>query len=508
MFGFFGQPVFCISTLTLLIMFDIVIISVPGIVSRLPQAAPALLKASIESAGFSCRTMDFNIRIYQDSVNLDHLENYFTSGLDKDQQVIAEKLVETWSKEILSVDPKWVGISVFTYQNRIATELFCKCLKKLAPTIKIILGGQGLSDGGIEGPSGFGRRMVAQGLANFWIRSEGEKSLVELLKGNIDYPGINSDSFEQIDDLDSVAFPNYDDYDLDLYQPRSLPITGSRGCVRACSFCDIHEHWKFRYRSGQSIADEIQQANKKYDITQFNFTDSLINGNLKEFNKFINQLADYNDTVDKKITWSGQFIVRSAKEVNETYWRNIARSGGKELGIGVETGSDQVRMHMNKRFSNQDLDYTMNMLEKYNITCVFLIIVGYPTETDQDFQQTLDMFDRYKSLAPKIITDVNIGSTLGILPGTPLYKHANELLIEIDDYENNWIALDNPDLTLEKRLQRRSVLKNYLLEKGYQLKFDSTEHMLKLLEQNKDKFEKRLQIRKKIKFKKYSLVKS
>ena len=37
------------------------------------------------------------------------------------------------------------------------------------------------------------------------------------------------------------------------------------------------------------------------------------------------------------------------------------------MAIGVETGSDSVRMHMNKKFNNADLDYTMSMLEKYNI---------------------------------------------------------------------------------------------------------------------------------------------
>jgi radical SAM superfamily enzyme YgiQ (UPF0313 family) len=484
-------------------MIDLVIISVPGVVSRLPPAAPALLKASVESAGFSCRTIDYSIRLYQEDVDIDALETYFSTGLNTECKPVAEKIIETWVKDLLSFNPRYIGISVFTYQNRIATELFCQAIRKVSDA-KIVLGGQGLSDGGIEGACGFGKKMTDKNLADFYIRSEGEVSLVELLKNNTTYPGVNSNSFKQIDDLDSLPFPNYDDYEIDQYKSPILPITGSRGCVRSCSFCDIHEHWKYRYRSGQSMADEIIYLNQRYSVNNFNFTDSLINGNLREFKKFTKILAEYNSNRTQKITWNSQFIVRSDKEVNEEYWKDAANSGAKNLYIGVETGSDSVRHHMNKKFNNQDLDYTMKMLEKYKITCTFLMIVGYPTETDQDFQETLDMFTKYKYLAPHIIVDINVGSTMSILPGTPLYYQADELNLELDKYENNWVALDNPDLTLDKRLERRAKLKQHLLDSGYHLRRDSTEHMMQILDNKKEMFKKRLELKKIIKIKNIS----
>ena len=236
---------------------------------------------------------------------------------------------------------------------------------------------------------------------------------------------------------------------------------------------------------------------KKYNVNEFNFSDSLINGSLKEFRKFIKIITDFNKTLSNPLKWTSQFIVRDKGQVNEEYWQHIAESGGQQLAIGVETGSDSVRMHMNKKFNNADLDYTMSMLEKYNITCSFLMIVGYPTETDKDFQETLDMFARYKHLT-HIITNINIGSTLGILPGTPLYNNAKEYNIELDKYENNWIAFDNPELTLEKRIQRRHILKDHVLNLGYTIPTDSTEHMLKILGANKEMFSKRLQLKKMI----------
>jgi radical SAM superfamily enzyme YgiQ (UPF0313 family) len=480
-------------------MIDLLIISVPGVFRKLPPAAPALLKSSVEAAGFSCRTIDYNVKFNIDLDDIDALQTYFATGLNTEVKPQAEKLIERWTKDLLGINPKFVGISVFTYQNRLATEMFCRALRKHSE-VKIILGGQGLTDGGILGDSGFGKSMVDQQLADYWIRSEGEVSLVELLKNNLSYPGINSNSFKQIDDLDTIPYPNYDDYEMHLYESAHLPITGSRGCVRSCSFCDVHDHWKYRYRSGECVANEILYLNKKYNVSRFYFTDSLVNGSIKEFNKFTKILAEYNRTISNKISWRGQFIVRSSTQVSDDYWINIADSGGSSLAMGVETGSDQVRHHMNKKFSNADLDYTMQMLEKYKITCHFLIIIGYPTETKKDFQDTLDMFAKYKHLANNIIVGVTIGNTAGILPGTPLYKQATEMHIELDKYEYNWVALDNLELTLEERLRRHDILKQHLVELDYSVSAEY-EPTVKMIEKNKDMLQKRLEIKKKFRLK-------
>jgi radical SAM superfamily enzyme YgiQ (UPF0313 family) len=393
---------------------------------------------------------------------------------------------------------------VFTYQNRIATTLLCKHLRKYS-AIKIVLGGQGLSDGGILGMQGYAKDMLDQNLADFYIKSEGEQSLVELLKGNFSYNGVNSDTFTQIENLDQLPIPDYSDYEFNLYETKMFPITGSRGCVRACSFCDIHDHWKYRYRSGQSVANEIITLSDRYGISSFGFTDSLVNGNLKEFKNFCSIIAKENKK-GKSIGWSGQYIVRSSTQLDDDYWKNLADSGGHRLAIGVETGSDKVRAHMNKKFTNADLDYTMEMLDKYNITCVFLMIFGYPTETEQDFQDTLDMFKKYSPLANRIIKDITFGSTLGILPGTPLYNNAHEFYIEIDKHENNWINWDNPSLDLEERIRRRNYAKEYAISLGYQLEQDSSENILKIIKNNIPVFNKRNQVKKIIHMKKENKI--
>ena len=67
-----------------------------------------------------------------------------------------------------------------------------------------------------------------------------------------------------------------------------------------------------------------------------------------------------------------------------------------DLASGVESGSERVRDHMKKQFSNQDLDEFVHEAHKNGVTLQFLMIIGYPTETHEDFLETLRMFKRYK----------------------------------------------------------------------------------------------------------------
>ena len=62
------------------------------------------------------------------------------------------------------------------------------------------------------------------------IKGDGEESLVELLKGNLDYAGINGEQPTQIKNLDTLAFPDYSDYELSFYtnKKRTTSITNYR----------------------------------------------------------------------------------------------------------------------------------------------------------------------------------------------------------------------------------------------------------------------------------------
>ena len=150
-------------------------------------------------------------------------------------------------------------LSLLHYQCQVSTKWLCFCIKKINPNIKIVIGGAGAFGSGLTtNEQNFISLLHDRGLIDYYISGDGDNALVELAKGNTSYPGINSMTWQPIEDLNSIAYPVYDDYDFSLYKTPFVGVLGSRGCVRQCTFCDIHEYWeKFKWRSGENIFDEM-----------------------------------------------------------------------------------------------------------------------------------------------------------------------------------------------------------------------------------------------------------
>jgi radical SAM superfamily enzyme YgiQ (UPF0313 family) len=261
----------------------------------------------------------------------------------------------------------------------------------------------------------------------------------------------------------------------------SIYITGSRGCVRKCTFCDIQSIWpKFRYRSGKSIADEMLIQNNKYGSKKFLFTDSLINGSVKQLKDLCNTIIDYtNNNKMKPVVWQGQFIARPKTQMNEDVYELMSKAGLNFVSIGIESGSEKIRQDMKKMFDNEAMDFTFKMCVKYNISMAWLLMVGYLTETEDDFQQTLLMLEKYKWINDaKLIRNIALGPTMDIVPGSPVYNNQKEMKITWDQ-NNHWVYQDN---TREVRIRRWIRLKEKCIELGYPVVEKTTEHLILELE--------------------------
>ena len=472
-------------------MIDIVFAIPPRIVDDFgyTPAGAALLKGSLNQHGFSSKIFDLNSEIDQKFMNHDMINainNFFFyyTFYNKTTWNILEPIFEEWADRILAQKPTWVGLSVFSYNSQRATRLLAIAIKKRQPDVKIVIGGSGIAT-----DYTFPETLYNQKIVDAYIRGEGELALIELLKGNTDYPGINGIPPKQIVDVDSIPFPDYDDYELKTYTNlkglEALPITGSRGCVRKCTFCDIASMWpKYYYRSGKSISDEIKYQFEKYGVNAFRFTDSLINGSMKAFREMINELADYRMKMpeEKRFIWDTHFIVRSPRQMTPEDFDTMAAAGAGTMLIGIESGSPKVREHMKKGYTEEDLDYTMRQLDRVGIKVRMLMIVGYPTETKEDFHLTIKMFERYKPyLDNGTIEEVNLGLTLNLLKNTPLHNNKDDYnIVQPNDHINDWVCLDNPTLTYKERLRRRIILQARCESLGYPV-FESKNYVKQLM---------------------------
>ena len=200
-------------------------------------------------------------------------------------------------------------------------------------------------------------------------------------------------------------------------------------------------------------------------------TDSLINGNQKNFRELAHILADYRKEKDADFTITGQYITRNGDSESQEYYDLISAAGFKILETGIESGSEAVRWHMGKKFTNRDVDMLMERLSKAGIKAILLLIIGYPTETQQDFQDTIDMLSRYKPYVDDgTIIEAVLGGTQHIQPNTALGRDPN-VIIEKDSEGRldffNWQYKLNPSLTFKERIRRRIVIMEHAQKLGF-----------------------------------------
>ena len=96
--------------------------------------------------------------------------------------------------------------------------------------------------------------------------------------------------------LNELETPSWDESVIDDYRKLAelfdlevtLPMQTSRGCTFKCTFCS--ETRLYRYKNNEKIVDEMKGLEAQTGINNFWFTDSLINGSMPNFKKFVDHM--------------------------------------------------------------------------------------------------------------------------------------------------------------------------------------------------------------------------
>jgi radical SAM superfamily enzyme YgiQ (UPF0313 family) len=446
-----------------------------------PSAALAALTPMIKRNGYQPRLVDINLELYEvlSDQDWDELQDWSAFVRDHISSDLEQKFLSVVDQHLKNINCDWLAISVFSYYSARPTALILNHLKQYNRQYKILLGGSGcmssLSD---YGQQPFGLWALEQKLTDHCIFGEGEQALDNLLANRLPAPGVDNTKFEQIKNLDDWPLPEYKDLDFSRYKDSRVLITGSRGCVRHCTFCDIDLTWpKYAYRSPHLIVEEIRRHVHELGVTKFEFTDSLINGSVKNFNKFNELLieAKAKDPALKDVSYMGQFICRNRSDMHSSSYELMHYAGCKQIHVGIEHFSERVRHHMKKKFSDADVDYHLEMSSRWHIPNILLMIIGYPTETLHDHQQQLRAVQKYQIYAQTgAIFMIRWGLTMHIYENTPITKMNKELQISFTDnafHDSvfNWVAGINPGMDLRERLRRRIELHELSQQLGYSM---------------------------------------
>jgi hypothetical protein len=292
-----------------------------------------------------------------------------------------ERLAELIDNIDLS-DVKLVGTS--TYSTSLASSLFfLRRIKERFPQVITVIGGGVFADDLAFGSDNLQTLVDEYSFIDHVILGEGELLLHRLLEGELAGERVISISSikGQTLNMKEVPLPDFSDFNLDRYQ--HLTIEGARSCPFQCKFCSETVQWgDYRKKSQGQLADQVVQLSQRYRNRSFFMGDSLMNPYIAGF---------ASDLLERQSDILYDGYLRADKPVaDHKRVKEWARSGLYRVRLGIESGSEHVLQMMDKMTTPATISAVLKSLADAGVRTTTYWIVGYPGETKEDFQETLD----------------------------------------------------------------------------------------------------------------------
>ena len=283
--------------------------------------------------------------------------------------------------------------------------------------------------------------LIMAGLgATFGVIGEGEETITDLAEAlstgepTEQIPGliyrahdgrfVRTPTRAPIRDIDAIAYPNYDDWDVEKYfdilstnsernlykldNTRTLHMLSSRSCPFKCTFCYHPLGTKYRKRSWDGFFEEMVHNIEKYKVNTFNILDDLFSINRKRVEAFCAGIKPLN------VRWSVQLRV---DKIDSELLALMRDAGCYNLSYGLESGSETVLKSMKKRTTPQQISRALDLTYEAGIAVQGNFLFGDPSETPETVAETLGLWLKLRKHNIYLIP-------IEVYPGTEIFDHA------------------------------------------------------------------------------------
>jgi radical SAM superfamily enzyme YgiQ (UPF0313 family) len=350
-------------------------------------------------------------------------------------EIIDQYFEPDWEDRLrtaLARDPVCVGLSVKTGpQIRNALDV--------SRTVKS-RGGVPVVWGGVH-PSLLPEQTLAHPDVDVVVRGEGEETFAALVAALGDGgPLEDVRGISYLDDGRYRATPARPHIDLDAQPPLPyhlvdvdryrvkifgidhLRVSSSRGCSHRCGFCYnvAFNDSCWRAQSVEKTIEMLATLREEHGVRGFTLADDYFFRDLDRVRGILERVLDRGlDVVFSKLDAHAADLPR----LDGAFLDLLERAGCRTLVVGVESGSERTLKLIRKRFSIGELLAFNRRVRDTKIVPKYCFMLGFPTETEEDVRETVDLMLKLIDDNPNIIKDINLYTPY---PGTELFDLAVE----------------------------------------------------------------------------------
>jgi len=188
-----------------------------------------------------------------------------------------------------------------------------------------------------------------------------------------------------------------------ISQKRTCPDTAlvpiSNGCNHYCSYCIVpYARGKEVYLKSEKIINDVKKA-VKIGISKIMLLGQNVNawqgqGKIKTFAQLLELVAQIQGA--REIS----FLSSNPWDFSSELINVIAKNDNivKKIHLPLQSGSNRILKLMNREYTKKDYLRLVAKIKSAIPEAKFTtdIIIGFPTETDQDFQDTLEVCQKVK----------------------------------------------------------------------------------------------------------------
>lgn len=171
-----------------------------------------------------------------------------------------------------------------------------------------------------------------------------------------------------------------------------------QGCDNFCTYCVVpYVRGRERSRALINVYAEVQ------NLVLLGYKEiTLLGQNVNSYGKDLDEKVDFADLIDKLSEIKGdyrlRFMTNHPKDLSERLVKSVSQNAHccHQIHLPLQSGSDRILKLMNRRYTSADYLEKVELIRKYLPDCAIStdLMVGFPTETEEDFCDTLNMYKK------------------------------------------------------------------------------------------------------------------